>query len=43
MTILPVGCPTCVPREELLAHLPDELRSGARVVTSGDGLIAAFH
>ncbi len=43
MTILPIGCPTCVTRPELLQHLPDELRAESRVVTTGDQLIAVFN
>jgi hypothetical protein len=42
MAILPVGCPICVTRPEHLDHLPDELRSDARVVTSGTQLAATF-
>jgi hypothetical protein len=43
LTILPIGCPACVTRPELLEHLPDELRPDARIVTSGEQLIAAFN
>jgi hypothetical protein len=43
MTIMPIGCPTCVTRPELLEHLPEELKADARVVTSGEQLIAAFN
>ena len=43
MTILPIGCPTCVTRPELLEHLPEELKADARVVTSGEQLVTAFN
>lgn len=43
MVILPVGCPTCVPSQELIGHLPDVLREQTRIVTSGEQLVAAFN
>lgn len=36
--VIPVGCPTCVTSEDLLPELPEELRSNAIVVTSGDDI-----
>jgi len=39
--IIPVGCPPCVPTPTMVAHLPDELRADALVVSSGDEVLAA--
>jgi len=39
--IIPGGCPTCVPTPNMVAHLPDELRADALVVSSGDEVLAA--
>jgi hypothetical protein len=33
--IMPVGCPVCVMREDMISHLPAELRDNAVVVRSG--------
>jgi hypothetical protein len=38
LTILAVGCPAAVPDEDLLPHLPAEMRDGAVVVTRGSEL-----
>lgn len=35
LSIIPVGCPVCVTRPELLDELPSELRGDTRVVSSG--------
>ena len=37
--ILPIGRPVCVPREDMIAQLPDELRGAAIVVNSGADLL----
>lgn len=42
LAILPPGCPTMVCREELGAHLPEELRGEAVVVTSGAQVLEVF-
>jgi hypothetical protein len=39
LAILPVGCPTAVTSEELISDLPEELRSEARVIHSGEDLL----
>jgi hypothetical protein len=39
LSILPVGSPACVPRPELIADLPDDLRDDARVISSGRDLL----
>jgi len=39
LTIMPVGCPVAVADENLLDELPDELREGAIVITSGRQLL----
>jgi hypothetical protein len=39
LAILPVGCPAAVTSEELICDLPEELRSEARVVRSGEDLV----
>jgi hypothetical protein len=43
MAILPIGCDTCVTRAEVLEHLPEGLKANARVVDSGEQLVAAFN
>jgi hypothetical protein len=43
MTILPIGAPACVTRAELLDQLPEELNVNARIVTTGEQLVAAFN
>jgi hypothetical protein len=42
MAIIPVGCPACVTRAELVEHLPDELKEDVRVVETGRQLVASF-
>lgn len=42
LAILPAGCPACVTRSGLLDDLPSEPRSDARVVTSGEQLVAVI-
>ena len=39
LTILAVGCPAAVPREDLIGDLPAELRQDAVVVRSGEDLV----
>lgn len=39
LAILPVGCPTAVCGDHLLAHLPDELRDDVVVVRTGADLL----
>jgi hypothetical protein len=39
--IMPVGCPVCVAREEMIEDLPGELQDGAVVVRSGVELLKA--
>jgi hypothetical protein len=43
VAIMPVGCPTCVTSREALAHLPEGLRAGARVVSTAADLLAAVN
>jgi hypothetical protein len=40
--IIPVGCPTCVPAAEMVAHVPDELCADALVVNSGEDVLHAI-
>lgn len=40
--IMPVGCPTCVFDEVQLGQLPAELRDDARIITSGEDLLAVI-
>jgi hypothetical protein len=35
LTIFAPGSPACIPRSDLLQHLPDELRHDAQVIASG--------
>jgi hypothetical protein len=43
MAILPIGCPTCVTRPELLALFAEGLKTDTRLVTTGEQLVAAFN
>ncbi len=37
--IMPVGCPVCVMREDMISELPAELQDGAVVIRSGAELL----
>jgi hypothetical protein len=40
--IMPVGCPVCVVRDEMIDDLPGDLQDGALVVRSGGELLRAI-
>jgi hypothetical protein len=42
LTIMPVGCPVCVTRPELLDDLPGVLSNETRVVSNGSELLRAI-
>ena len=40
--IMPVGCPVFVLEEDLVEHLPEELREDVRAIASGADLLTAL-